>query len=89
MRIKDHLVKDLFNLAISKCEEDKTKTHDARGHKVQCSMSLALDQDSPDQDWNQFATFENDLENMLFSFESQLDFCSTACSFERGFKKVS
>ena len=66
MRIKDHLVKDLFNLAISKCEEDETKTHDARGHKVQCSMSLALDQDSPDQDWNQFATFENDLEKLCY-----------------------
>lgn len=29
-------------------------------------MSLALDQDSPDQDGNQFATFENDLRKIRY-----------------------
>ena len=54
----------LIYLAIGKCEEDETKTHDTRGHKVQGSMSLALDQDSPNQDWDKFAAFEDNLENM-------------------------
>ena len=54
----------LIYFAIGKCEEDETKTHDTRGHKVQRSMSLALDQDSPNQDWDKFAAFEDNLENI-------------------------